>query len=251
MYRIPEGAIIAGVCNGIAAYLRVDVAIVRILFVALLIVTKGFALIAYVALMFALPEANTPEARAAATDTPFNAREIVDRAKRQYEKGSKEWRRQWRQQRRQWRRQGWAPGMTAMYAPVPWTAPMLPVLGLVQLGLFLTMAAMVVSLVNTGQIMGWYLPEDVPRWGGVLGLLIAYQIAVSPLKAAQYWSALPQPGVDGRWVATSNAITALVGLAIVLWISSDNMPAIREFLRNMPELFREFGDAMRRLFAER
>src|SRR6188474_827985 len=35
LYRIPEGAMIGGVCNGLAAYFVVDVTLVRIIFVLL------------------------------------------------------------------------------------------------------------------------------------------------------------------------------------------------------------------------
>ena len=103
LYRIVDGAMIAGVCNGLAAYFQVDVTIVRIAFVAAALLTKGFAIVAYIVMMFDVPEAKTPQARAAAAGTPFNAKEIIDRAKKQYAAGQKQWRRQWRQQRRHWR----------------------------------------------------------------------------------------------------------------------------------------------------
>lgn len=106
LYRILDGAMIAGVCNGIAASFKVDVTLVRIAFVIAAFVTKGVAVIAYILMMFFVPEAKTPEARAAAAGTPFNAKEIIDRAKQVAKGQKKEWRRQWRQQRRQWQRYG-------------------------------------------------------------------------------------------------------------------------------------------------
>ena len=61
---------------------------------------------------------------------------------------------------------------------------LLPVLALVHLALFVTMMAMLISLVNTGTILSWHLPDDVPLWAGVLILLAGYQIVVSPIRAA-------------------------------------------------------------------
>jgi hypothetical protein len=41
LYLIHEGAMFAGVCTGLAAYLHVDVTIVRIVFLFLALVTRG------------------------------------------------------------------------------------------------------------------------------------------------------------------------------------------------------------------
>ena len=247
LYRILDGAMIAGVCTGLAAYLQVDVTIVRIAFVAAALVTKGVGIVAYIVMMFVVPEANTPESRAAAAGAPVNAKDVVDRVKRQYAEGKKEWRRQWRQQRRRWERQDWAPGVPLSYGPPPLAAVLLPVFGLVHVALFLVMAAMMISLVNTGAILNWELPPEVPMWAAVLILLVAYQIAVSPLRAVQHWGQIPQPGVPPAWFAFWNAVVWLIGMAFVLWIASNHIPEIRDFLQRLPELFREFAQTMRDL----
>ena len=191
LYRNPDGAMIAGVCNGLAAYFGVDVTVVRVLFVLAAILTKGVGFILYVVMMFIIPEAHTAEERAAAGGAPFNAKEVVDRARKQYADGTRHWRRQWRQQQRQWRRQGWGPGGPYPYAVAPWAALMLPVFGLAHLALFLIMAASLISLVNTGAILSWRLPPNMPVWAGALILLAAYQIVVSPIRNLQQWSVQP------------------------------------------------------------
>src|SRR5580704_4644712 len=106
LYQIREGAMISGVCTGLAAYLNIDVTIVRIAFVVLTLLTTGIWILVYVGMMLAVPFANTGEEYAAAAGAPFNAQEVIDRAKKHYAefKDSKEWRRHWRQQRREWRR---------------------------------------------------------------------------------------------------------------------------------------------------
>jgi phage shock protein PspC (stress-responsive transcriptional regulator) len=249
LYRITDGAMIAGVCNGVAAYLKVDVTVVRVLFIAAALVTKGIAIMAYVGAMFVLPEASTPEERAAASGAPFNAKEVIDRAKKHYAEGSKHWRRQWRRQRREWRRHGWAPGVPNVYGPPPLPAILLPVFGLAHLTLFMLAAAMMISLVNTGGILSWRLPEDVPVWAGALMLLIGYQIATSPIRAVQHWSWRPSGGVEPGWYAFWSMVIWLIGLALALWVASDHLPEIREFIERLPELFRQAFAAFRDLLS--
>jgi phage shock protein PspC (stress-responsive transcriptional regulator) len=249
LYRTLDGAMIAGVCNGLAAYFSIDVAIVRIAFVITALITKGAGILAYVAMMFVMPEARTAEARAAAAGAPLNAKDVIDRAKKQYAEGRKAWRRQWRQQRRQWQRHGWPPGVPIAYGPPAWAAVLLPVFGLAHVALFLLMAAMLISLVNTGAILNWHLPPEVPVWAGALILLVGYQIAVSPLRAAHQWTSSPRPAAEPAWFAFWNAVTWLIGLAFVMWIASNHVPEIREFLQRLPELVRDFAYAVRDLVA--
>src|SRR6266545_3714022 len=220
LFRIPDGAMIAGVCTGLAAYLGIDVAFVRVGFALTAFITKGAGIIAYVAMMFLIPEARTSEERASAGGTPFNAKEVIERAKQQYSDGTKQWRRHWRQHRRPWRRQRWAAGAPLAYSQGPWLAPMVPVFALAHVALFLAMAAMMISLVNTGAILGWPLPAGVPVWAGALMLFVGYQIVVS-----------------------------LMGTAFIIWIASNHIPEIREFILQLPPLLREFVDAIRHLFS--
>jgi phage shock protein PspC (stress-responsive transcriptional regulator) len=241
---------IAGVCKGLATYFAIDVAIVRVLFALTGFFTKGVGIVAYIAMMMIIPEAKTSEEKASAGGTPFNAKEVIDRAKEQYAQGAKTWRRQWREQQRQWRRQRWAPGGAPFnYGVPPWIAPAVPLFALGHLALFLTMAAMLISLVNTGAIFGWALPPDVPVWAGALTLLIGYQIVVSPIRAVQHWSwqlgTGGQPGPYAFW----NAVIWLLGIAFVVWIGSNHVPEIREFIQRLPPLIQQFAEAMRRLFA--
>lgn len=244
LYRIPDGAMIAGVCNGLAAHFAIDVAFVRVGFVLAAVFTKGVGIIAYVVMMFIIPEARTPEERASAGGAPFNAKDVIDRAKQQYAEGTRQWRRHWRQQQRRWRRHGWAPGAPVAHGQPPWAPVVLPVFALVHLALFLTMATMMISLVNTGGILSWRLPPNVPVWAGALILLVGYQIVVSPIRAAQQWSwqwrAEGQAGGYAFW----NAVIWLIGMAFVVWIASDHIPEIREFLQRLPPLVRQVADAI-------
>ena len=247
LYRSPDGAMIAGVCNGLAAYFEIDVAFIRVAFVLSALLTKGVGIIAYVVMMFVIPEARTPEERASAGGAPFNAKEVIDRAKKQYAEGTRQWQRHWRKQQRQWRRHGWPPRAPSA-PPPPWVAVLLPVFALVQVGLFLAMATMMISLVNTGAILSWRLPPDVPLWAGALILLVAYQIVVSPLRGVQQWSRHLRAGGQPAWYAFWNAVIWLIAMAFVIWIGSEHLPEIREFLQRLPQLVREFAYAIRDIF---
>ena len=81
LYKIKNGKILDGVCNGLAAYFGMDVTIVRLICVAIAFGTSGIAVVGYLILMFVIPEAKTPAEEAAAHGTPFNAQEFMDRAR--------------------------------------------------------------------------------------------------------------------------------------------------------------------------
>jgi phage shock protein PspC (stress-responsive transcriptional regulator) len=55
LQQVSEGAIISGVCQGLARYLRVDVTLVRVIAVLLLFVSGGAMILVYLILMLLLP----------------------------------------------------------------------------------------------------------------------------------------------------------------------------------------------------
>src|SRR5690242_19069046 len=131
LYRIREGAQIAGVCAGLGAYFDIDVNWMRVLFLVATVLTSGFFIFVYIAMMFIIPSANTSEEWAAAHGVPFNAQEVIDRAKREYQHFAangppwtwprwqrRQWKREMRARWRNYRWGGWAP-YTAAAAPAP------------------------------------------------------------------------------------------------------------------------------------
>jgi phage shock protein PspC (stress-responsive transcriptional regulator) len=244
LYRIPEGAMLAGVCNGLAAYFKVDVTIMRAAFVVMGLITSGAGIVAYVIMAIVIPEASTAQEKAAASGAPLNARDIVDRAKAGYTAGRRRLRREWR---RQWRRYGGP----HEYGPPAAIAALLPLLRLVHVALFVLMAAVVISLVNHGGVLGWMLPPDIPLWAAVLIVFVAYQIVVAPFRAAGMWGTPAAPGSPQALFAFWHAVAWLIGLAFIVWIASNHLPEIREFLQRIPDLVREFVHAMRSLLGSR
>lgn len=84
LYRLKEDKMVEGICSGIAAYLGVDPTIVRIIFVTLLIISGGTIAVAYLVMIPIIPEAKTPEEHAAAHGDPFDAQEVIERAKSKF-----------------------------------------------------------------------------------------------------------------------------------------------------------------------
>jgi len=106
LYRIKEGAVIAGVCNGLAAYFNIDVVLVRVGFVIVTIVSHGAGLLAYFIMMMIIPKAGTGSERAAAQGMPFTAHELIEQAKKnyaEYKGGHNGWKKQMRDQKKYWK----------------------------------------------------------------------------------------------------------------------------------------------------
>jgi phage shock protein PspC (stress-responsive transcriptional regulator) len=131
LFRIAEGAVLGGVANGFAAYFDVDVILIRVLLIALVILTGGGFILAYFIAWLVIPPAVTGAQRAQAYGAPFNAQEIIDRVKTEYaniEARMPEWKSQWRHHRhemkrqqqamraehRAWKRQKWHHGPSAV-----------------------------------------------------------------------------------------------------------------------------------------
>jgi len=108
LYRIPEGEWVAGIANGVATYFDVDVTLIRIIFVLLTILTTGGFIFGYILGWVFIPVARTQEERAAARGIPFNAEELISRAKAEYAKldGKRaEWNKRWSEWKKEQRRE--------------------------------------------------------------------------------------------------------------------------------------------------
>lgn len=247
LFRIREGSMISGVCTGLAAYFAMDVTLIRIGFFVTALASQGAGILGYVVMMFVIPEATTPDERAAAAGGPFNARDVVERARKQAVDGAKRAQKTWRRQQRQWRRSAAAAGMPLhAYRVSPAAKGLAAMFAFFHLVLFLVAAAAVVSLVNHQQVLGWELDPEVPLWAGVLILLIAYQIIVTPLRAAAAAPWAGQGAAQGFW----GAAIWLVGLAFAFWVASNHTLELREFLTQAPDLFRDFVADVREMIGK-
>ena len=56
LVRARKGRLLAGVCSGIAEYVGIDVTVIRLIFVAVGVVTFGVGLLVYLAAWIVIPE---------------------------------------------------------------------------------------------------------------------------------------------------------------------------------------------------
>jgi phage shock protein PspC (stress-responsive transcriptional regulator) len=247
LYRIEEGGMFSGVCNGIAAYLNADPTFIRIAFV-LLTVFWGTGLLVYIALSFIIPEAESPEEKAAATGSPSTAQEFIRRAKEGYYEGLKhfpdrkarrEWKRRFKREMRMhtdhWRsnlRQSWSecsPSRSGL-------AFVLPFFTLLQGAAMVLWLCAMISLLATGAVLGLTLPTGLSVWSAALILLFVYGIFVGPLKLARrscYWGT----GRPGRSWSTVHLFDSLIWVSVVgvvLWLAFWHTSEVRDAVNGLP-----------------
>jgi phage shock protein PspC (stress-responsive transcriptional regulator) len=252
LYQIRDGAMLSGVCTGIAAYLDIDVTIVRILFVVLTVLTGGLWILVYLVMMLVVPFANTGEEHAAATGAPFNAQEVIDQAKKHYAefKDSKEWRRHWRQQRREWRRR-WHEGAYwwghnlqrnvhqfstgAGYGGHLGATLLIPFLAVFNALLFCLCIAAIVSLATTGAIFGWAVSGSIPLWASILILLFIYSVISRPLRHARRAIYFNTNGYNYLWFAAWYEILSTGVLILVCWFAYTHVPQVHDFFQHFAQ----------------
>jgi phage shock protein PspC (stress-responsive transcriptional regulator) len=265
LYQINEGALISGLCNGIAAYFDVDVTIVRVVTVLLAFFTGGAVAVAYFVLMFIVPVANTSEERAAAHGMPFNARALIDRAREKasqftngtdWQKSRAEWRREWRRSRAEWRRglanarASWrgssfsshadaAAGPSPLHAAAPSARPVGARLfvgvveGVAMLLLFaFTLAWLLAlgSLVVSGAVFGWGWPTEHGFWIALLALVIVWLVVSGPLKLLIRATRSYGRDYRGSTMTSGDAIVWLAVVAVAAWYGYGTVPEFREFI---------------------
>jgi phage shock protein PspC (stress-responsive transcriptional regulator) len=241
LYRINEGAMLGGICTGLAAYFGIDVTIVRVLWVIAAFLTSGIAIVIYLVMMIVIPEAHTSDEHAAAHGQPFNAQEIVDRATK-FAKGGEKWQRRWKRRERRFRRD-WRSAMDEQ----PWRAHdipgailagvMVPVFMVINLGLFVVLWLVVHALATTGGIAGWMIPPEMPFWLAILLLIIVFGVVTSPLSAARVIS----QRAYGHYptFAVWNGVVWLTVLVLLAWFGSQHTPEIRDFIQNLPSMWND------------
>src|ERR1051326_7719356 len=227
LYRIEEGAMLSGVCNGLAAYLNLDPTFVRLGFV-LLTVFWGAGLLVYCAMAIIVPTATSPDEKAAAYGAPSTAQEFIRRARDGYYDAMKSW--PDRQARREWKRRfkremrGWRTSFhygSAAYAPPGFSGPCspmrpsaaLPLFSLLHGAIKLVWLCALVSVLATGGIFGVALPTGVPVWLGLILLMLIFGFVSWPLKIARRSMYYRASGAGGAGPVIFVGV-ALVGVAV-------------------------------------
>jgi phage shock protein PspC (stress-responsive transcriptional regulator) len=78
LQQVSEGALLSGVCQGLARYLRLNVTLLRIFAVLLLLASGGGVILVYLALMLLLPYAPLERGAAPVRWLPARSREFVE-----------------------------------------------------------------------------------------------------------------------------------------------------------------------------
>jgi phage shock protein PspC (stress-responsive transcriptional regulator) len=231
-----------GVCAGLAAYFRVDVTLVRILFVIASFATSGVAILLYMVMTVVVPEANTSEEHAAAYGLPFNARELVDQATKKADFATRRWRREWRRKQRGWKRE-WRTAMDeprwrADYIPgAVFAGIMSPIFGIINFAMFVFLAWVIYSLSTTGSVSGWTIPPEMPFWVAVMIVIGLYLVITSPLSAARHVSHRAY-----RHYPSFAVISGIIWLGVVaflIYLGSQHVSEIREFVETLPAVWNE------------
>lgn len=255
LYLIHEGAMFAGVCTGLAAYFNIDVALVRIGFVLATLLSGGIWILAYLIMMFVVPKADTAEERAAAHGQPFNAQELVDRAKQHYaelRKQGSRWQDDWKRRRRAKRRQRAAEREREFwrsaseleyqgYGTRVLAGLTVPVLTALSALMFVALVLAVLSLVMTGGVLDWTLPADVPVWAAALVLVLAYHALLIPLRAASRASYEATAGLRHGWVAAADGLLWIGFAALLFWIAYEALPDVRGLFHDMQRGWRHYA----------
>jgi phage shock protein PspC (stress-responsive transcriptional regulator) len=273
LYRIKEGAMIAGVCNGIAAYVQLDVTVVRALFALLVVFTWGvIGIPLYIVLVFLLPAAHTSAEKAAAYGDPSTAEEFIRRAKEGYYAGMKtfhdkqahrEWKRNFKQEMRGWKRNfrremrqhshSWRQHWHAGWGPTPRPNPlawiMVPLLSLAITLVSVAAVVAVLSFVCTGAVFGLFPPHGIPLWMGILGLIVAYHLLVWPLKSLRYFCLFP--GGAGYGHGGGGSVVGLAFLVLIVWWANRHVPEVHQALQNLPPFIHQTVDSVRDWWSRR
>lgn len=258
LYRIMDGSMVGGVCNGLAAYFKIDPTLVRIGFVLAGLVDMAtthapLVTLAYFAMWFFIPEASTSEERAAASGLPFNAHELVERAKRNISSfKSQDWRHQkkeWRRQHREWKRQFrhsmrsdrfdrmWSTLPPAGYATRVTAGIMIPVLSILSLALLFFFLYALFSLVTRGGVYAWRIPTDLPIWVPILALVFAYIALSSSLHAARRASYFALGGAWYGRYAAGDGLFSMTVVIILVWLGYQYVPEVHRFIDSLPEIW--------------
>lgn len=259
LFQIREGAMLSGVCNGLAAYFGIDVTLVRVIFVVFAVLTGGIGAVVYLVMMIVVPVAVTAEQMAQAHGKPFSAEELIGRPQAAFTAGAhwrQQWRdqrRMWREQRRQWRRQhrGWQGRMAPPPPPPPpygWHgAPneghFGPGLALIQGLLLIAFLVALLGAIAGRPLMGWDWASLVPHWVGIVAVCVLYGTLSQQVRVARYYGYLGAYNPAHALLALLGTVVWLSVLLAFGWYVVHHWPEVQDFLqRALQAIQAAFGD---------
>ena len=279
LFRLRDGEMICGVCNGLAAYFNLDPTIVRLLFVIGTLLTGGVGIFAYLIMAVVSPVATTPaEKEAACGATSFTTQEFIRRARAGYYEGMKgfpdrearrAWQRKFKDDMRAWRRSfkweahmganAWHRHWDSYWAEHPYQVTgwsiALPFLTLINAALAIGCVIVILSLLNTGTVAGQEPPSGVPVWLTIVLVLIAYNLVIWPIKAARHifyhrgaCGACSGPRV---FMSLWDTLVWLAFCGVLAWLVLTHLPEVQEAVRNVPAVFHDAKDSIHQWWSHR
>ena len=276
LYRIYDGAVISGICTGLAAYLGADVVLIRLAAVVLGCLSGGAVAIVYLVARFIIPVARTPEEKAAAAGPSPTAQEFIRMAHEGYYEGLKsihdrearrEWKRKFHRRMRDWKRDfRWEMrenfgGWRYRRNPPPGSCPshvgsflVLPILSTLKAFLVFILWFAILSLIATRAICGVSLPAGLPIWAGVLLLLLAYHVVVAPIKAmrrALCCRSMCGPYCWHPFAEFRHGLIALGMLVLAVWLADRFAPGFHRTLLALPAFLHHAAESVRQWWTGR
>jgi phage shock protein PspC (stress-responsive transcriptional regulator) len=275
LYRIREGAMIAGVCNGLATYTNIDVTFIRLGF-TLLTLVWGVGALVYVIMAIIVPEAKTSAEKAAASGMAATTQEFIKRAREGYYEGMRSfhdrdarraWKRKFRREMRGWKygfhqqmnehAHHWQTGWQGQPAPAhPPAFGLVFIAPLLSIGLFaltILMVWAIYSVVTAHAVFGFALPATMPLWVGILLVIVAYQLLAWPLKSVRlacYYPA-PHPMHGGLLGGLIGSLIGLFFLGFGIWMLDRHVPEFHEWMVQLPVLLHKFADTVQGWFTQK
>lgn len=264
LYRIYDRGAWTGISAGMAAYAGIGVDWMRVLWILSAVFTGGFTVLIYLAMLFVVPVATTSEDLAAAHGAPFNAQEVVERAKREYTRftddNAPRWRAELRRQRRAFNEQmhGWrqnwghwdhgggaaaAPAKPVGYATRVIAGLFAFVFSVVTAVLLIVFLIAIFTLWSTGSLAGWTPPEDVPFWLPFVVICIAYAALSAPFSALRRTSYATVSG--HRQVHGADGLVTLLVVAVLGVFAWIYVPEAREMMEQAYVVLRDFSNYVR------
>jgi len=219
LYQIREGAMISGVCVGLAEFLHVDVTIIRILFVIFALVSGGWGMLAYGVLMFLLPKVDTrAQAASGAPGTMPPHKWPWDEHGWPWDKKD---RRDYRDYRRQYREHH--PGATFMWI-------ILLLVGFMWLSFW----------TRGGFFFGFPFFWGFPHWIGIIFFFMMLRFIFMPFRMARYgYGAYGYSHPHYAWAAMWNGLAWFMGMIFLIWVLYQFVPEFHSFIRDFQTNWRD------------
>ena len=269
LYRIyPEGAMLSGVCNGLAAYFNLDVTIIRIGFVVLSFLW-GAGVLLYLLMVLIVPRAKTPAEKSAASGATATAQEFIRRARAGYYDGMKtfhdkqahrEWKRKFKQEMRGWKHgfrremnenaRQWQQNWSQPWGPYPrlWAGMgfTLLILKWMKLLCFCLGIYAIYSLATKGGVFGVMLPAGIPAWLGIIFVIMLYQLVTWPIKALRHSLYYQRCGYGPYFAGPLPGLLGLFFGVGLIWLAAHYVPQFHEALKLLLQLLHQGLDSVQR-----